>query len=304
MKKLITRTALVFSIATIGLTGIMSDAEAARLGGRKSTGMQRSGQEYNMPNRSQTPSTNAPQRNPQTNTTPNTSPQPQSRMSRWMGPIAGIAAGLGIAALFSHLGLGAGLANLVTMLLLGWIAMIAIRWLLNAFRAKKPQTAGTYGYSHNQPDTSRTSGYNGRASNPVILDNAPVTSTQGQPTPANVNPDEFLRIAKGMFIRLQAANDKKDTDDLRRFLTPEMFAEAQLQISERGNTEQTTDILDLNATVISLVTEGTHDIGSVRFTGKIKCSDQVMAEDISEVWHFTKWHNHTDQWSLAGIQQD
>lgn len=64
-------------------------------------------------------------------------------------------------------------------------------------------------------------------------------------------------------------------------MTPEMFAEAQLQIAEQGNSEQTTEILQLNATLLSIVTEGTHDIGSVRFTGQIKCSDQVMAENFS-----------------------
>jgi predicted lipid-binding transport protein (Tim44 family) len=116
--------------------------------------------------------------------------------------------------------------------------------------------------------------------------------------------DEFLRLAKSYFIRLQAANDKKDTDDLRRFLTPEMFAEAQLQIAERGSTTQTTDILELNAVVTSLVTQGALDIGSVRFTGQIQCSDALAPESFSEVWHFSKVAGVGNEWSLAGIQQD
>jgi hypothetical protein len=40
-------------------------------------------------------------------------------MSRWMGPLAGLAAGIGLAALFSHLGMGEGMANMMMMLLLG-----------------------------------------------------------------------------------------------------------------------------------------------------------------------------------------
>ena len=50
-----------------------------------------------------------------------------------MGPIAGIAAGLGIAALMSHLGLGAAFGNMLTMLLLAVAAFFVIRFLLRRF---------------------------------------------------------------------------------------------------------------------------------------------------------------------------
>lgn len=299
MNALIKRSIVALSIVMIGLTSIVTDAEAARLGGKKSTGMQRSSQQTNqLPTQNST--TNAPQRNPQqaNNTAPNTA-QKSSTARKWMGPLVGIASALGIAALLSHFGIGEGLASILTALLLAGLAFMVFKMVLNAFRAKKPQPAGTYGYSRD--DRSSV----GQTNSPSPF--TPVASTTNTETPkaaSHVNPDEFLRAAKGFFIRLQAANDKKDTDDLRRFMTPEMFAEAQLQIAERGNSEQTTEILQLNATLLSIVTEGTHDIGSVRFTGQIKCSDQVMAENFSEVWHFSKWTNHTDQWSLAGIQQD
>ena len=50
-----------------------------------------------------------------------------------MGPIAGLAAGLGLAALFSHFGLGEGLANVMMLLLLAVVAVVAIRWLMRRF---------------------------------------------------------------------------------------------------------------------------------------------------------------------------
>ena len=278
MKAFFKHAVVAVSIAVVGLVGVVSDADAKRMGGSKSTGMQRSSQQINQAPAAASPTAAAQQRT--TSAAPNAAKAP-SAASRWMGPLIGIASALGIAALLSHFGLGEGMASILTALLLAGLAFMVFKLLFNAFRAKKPQTAGVHGYSNN--------------SAPPTAFNAPVT---------NVNTDEFLRAAKGFFIRLQAANDKKDTDDLRRFLTPEMFAEIQLQIVERGNTEQTTDILQLNATVLNIVSEGTHDIGSVRFTGRIKCSDQPMAEDFSEIWHFTKWSNHADQWSLAGIQQD
>ena len=290
---------VALSIAMVGLTSVITDAQAARLGGKKSSGMQRSSQQTN-----QLPAQNQNQRAPQqaTNTAPKNAQTP-STARRWMGPLIGIASALGIAALLSHLGLGEGMAGILTALLLAGLAFMAFKMVLGAFRSKKPQAAGAYGYS-NQGTTPTTPTPSSHSPSPFATPDTTPSATSSMTAAANVNAEDFLRIAKGFFIRLQAANDKKDIDDLRRFLTPEMFAETQLQITERGNTEQTTEILQLNAQVLSLVTEGTHDIGSVRFTGQIKCSDQVMAEDFSEVWHFTKWSNHTDQWSLAGIQQD
>src|SRR5438874_4473011 len=52
-----------------------------------------------------------------------------SGMSRWLGPIAGIAAGLGLAALMSHLGLSDAFGS---FLLIGLLAIGAI-WLVRRF---------------------------------------------------------------------------------------------------------------------------------------------------------------------------
>src|SRR4029453_8951901 len=46
---------------------------------------------------------------------------------------AGLAAGLGIAALMSHLGLGAEFGNILMMVLIGVVAIVAIRFLLRRF---------------------------------------------------------------------------------------------------------------------------------------------------------------------------
>ena len=53
----------------------------------------------------------------------------------WLGPVAGLAAGLGLAALFSHFGLGEGLAQVVTLLLLAVVAFVVIRWLMRRLGA-------------------------------------------------------------------------------------------------------------------------------------------------------------------------
>lgn len=319
MNTRVKNTLVACSIALISLTTIMTDAQAARLGGKKSSGMQRSSESYSSPSNtnSATGTATAPQRNPQTSATPNAAQKP-STTNKWLGPIAGIAAAIGIGALLSHLGFGEGLASILSFVLYAGLAFLAFKLIMNFMRRKSaPAGNAPNPYSAQMPQSTpahqRTNGNSISDSPNTNIFGQPIGGTAASTNPSSptniipashINADEFLRLSKGYFIRLQAANDKKDTDDLRRFLTPEMFAEAQLQIAERPQATQTTDILQLNATVLSLVTEGTHDIGSVRFTGQIKCSDQAMAEDFSEVWHFSKWRNHDDQWSLAGIQQD
>ena len=308
MKSFFKHSVVACTVVIFGLMSVIPDADAARLGGKRSSGMQRSSESYktpNNPNGTQGTNTAAPQRNPQAGaTTPNNVQKP-SLARRLLGPLTGIAAALGIAALLSHLGMGEGLASMVTLLLFAGFAFFALRFLLGFLRPKT-QAAGNYGHTNpnNSASFKRDSSPANTASVPNVFAPTSAPATAGVSPATHLNEDEFLRIAKGFFIRLQAANDKKDMDDLRRFLTPEMFAEAQMQIMERGSEAQTTEVMTLNASLLGLVTEGSHDVGSVRFTGQIKSNGAVMAENFSEVWHFTKWRNHDNEWSLAGIQQD
>ena len=102
MKKIL--MTLFLSFMALGLS--VGDAEAARMGGGRSVGMQR--QAVTPPARpaQQQAAPGAPAAAP--------AAAAASRNS-WLGPIAGLAAGIGLAALFSHLGLGEGLANVVTL---------------------------------------------------------------------------------------------------------------------------------------------------------------------------------------------
>ena len=303
MKSFIKRGIVAFSISVIALAGFVTDAQAARMGNKRSTGMQRSAEQSRPPVLSSAPAGTQQRANTTAPAAASTAAKP-STASKWMGPIAGIAAGLGLAALFSHLGLGEGLSSLLTMLLLAGVAFFVIRMVVGMMRLKQagPQ-AGAQNTPFGQNGFHRSNDLHNAGVNQG-LNQFGGAGAAGLQAPTHVVPDEFLRLAKSYFIRLQAANDKKDTDDLRRFLTPEMFAEAQLQIAERGSTTQTTDILELDAVVTSLVTQGALDIGSVRFTGQIQCSDAPAPESFSEVWHFSKVAGVGNEWSLAGIQQD
>jgi predicted lipid-binding transport protein (Tim44 family) len=121
--------------------------------------------------------------------------------------------------------------------------------------------------------------------------------------PADFEIEPFLRQGRVAFTRLQAANDARDLNDIRDFTTPEMYAELAMQIQERGNVAQRTEIVTMDAKLLEVVTEGTRMIASVRFTGTFR-DTQGPVESLDEVWHVTKrLDDPQSTWLLAGIQQ-
>jgi predicted lipid-binding transport protein (Tim44 family) len=111
-----------------------------------------------------------------------------------------------------------------------------------------------------------------------------------------------LRQAKLNFIRLQAANDRGDMDDIRQFVAPELYAEIEMQFRERGSKAQETDVQQLDADVLEVVTEGGNHVASVRFFGTLR-EDNAAPEAFAEVWHLVKPVDGSRGWAIAGIQQ-
>ena len=120
---------LATSLAAVvfALMLVAPDADARRLGGGRTFGKQSSSVTQQQ---AATPSKPAAAPNQQTSTpgqTPATAPAPPPAGNRWLGPIAGLAAGLGIAALLSHFGLGGAFADgLGSMLLIGLLLMAGV----------------------------------------------------------------------------------------------------------------------------------------------------------------------------------
>jgi predicted lipid-binding transport protein (Tim44 family) len=134
---------------------------------------------------------------------------------------------------------------------------------------------------------------------PEVINQA--TATPRIPADFDVAP--FERNSKAAFIRLQAANDARDLNDIREFATPEMYGELALQIQERGNATQKTEVVSVDARVIEVVIENNRALASVRYTGVIR-EDDGQAEGFDEVWHVSKdLSDEQSTWRLAGIQQ-
>ena len=84
--------------------------------------------------------------------------------------------------------------------------------------------------------------------------------------PADFDVAAFERISKTIFIRLQAAHDSADLNDLRAFTTPELFASLRLSdLQDRGSAAQQTDVVTLNAELLDFAQESEQQVVSVRF---------------------------------------
>lgn len=300
---------LALSMAVIGGGMAPLDVEAKRLGGGGTSGMQRS-----LPTRSTPDATPAKpaQASPTAPATAGAATAAATPKRSWMGPLAGLAAGLGIAALMSHLGMGAEFGNILTMLLLAVVAFVAIRFVMSRMRgASAPRPlAAPNGLQFAAAGASASAGIpsgSGWNTQPAA---APVTAAhEAQPTfarpptvPVGFDQAGFERIAKMIFIRMQAANDRADLTDLRQFTTPEMYASIKLDLQDRGSSEQHTDVVHVDAEVIDFADEAERQVVSVRFHGMIQEERDGPTTPFDEVWHLTKPRNESREWAIAGIQ--
>ena len=285
-------------------------ADAARMGGGRSFGMQRSiTPQAPRTAPSARDSFNGPAANPVMPANPAASAARSapgaaapaaaraSGASRWLGPIAGLAAGLGLATLFSHLGLSEGLGSL---LLLG-LLVIGVVALMRAFALRRtPQPA--YRYSGNEPAAAHPP-YEARRE--PAMDSAwgsPAAAVDAGRYPPGFDPGPFVAQAKQQFRRLQAAYDRGDRTLLADVTTPQMQEELFRDLQSRGS-HAPTDVVTLDADVVEVVREGDRYVASVRFHGTLREDGNATPTPFEELWHLVKPVDGSSGWLLAGIQQ-
>ncbi|MGF6871962.1 TIM44-like domain-containing protein [Paraburkholderia sp. MM5477-R1] len=306
-------------IAMVGLlmAGTLAslDAEARRMGGGRSFGRQSNSLQQRQTTPPSQPAQNnqAPQQSAQA--APATKPTPPAapNRNRWLGPIAGLAAGLGIAALLSHFGLGEAFAGMFANVIVIALIAIVVIWLIRRFTGRKrdaaqPAYAGT-APSLNTKGTDYiqeprytappTGSYLEPQGNPLTTPSLGATPS----VPAGFDSEAFLRNAKVYFVRLQAAWDVGNVEDIREFTTPEMFAEVRVDLASRGTQPSQTDVVQLNAELLGVEERANESFASVRFSGLIREEPGAAAEPFVEVWNLTKSNRTGEGWLLAGIQQ-
>ncbi len=299
-------TLLLAAIAALALALAPVEADAKRFGGGSSLGKQRAAPSQ-MKEAAPAPAKPA-QAAPAAAPAAGTPPAQPGFMSRFGGLIAGLGIGALLASLFGgNLG---GLGSFLLMLLVAGLAFVAIR----AFMGRRAPAAAP---AMREPIQFAGAGAGAGATPParpalnigagVGAANATPAAEAPQAAPVAIpgfEAEPFLRVAKTSFIRLQAANDAKDLDDIRDFTTPELFAEIAMQVRERGDAPQKTEVVTLNASLVEAVVEGDYAIASVRFTGLIREQADANPEPFDEVWHVRQdQRDRKATWLIAGIQQ-
>jgi len=278
---------LFFLFALVLTAGfVIDDAEARRLGGGRSTGIQRQA----APQQPATPPA-AQQAAPATNPAAAGARKP---MSPWFGALAGLAAGLGLAYLF-----GEQLGTILMIMLLAVAGIAVVGLLARAFLKPRAQAApGGMQFAHLGNETV--------AAPPPSQSGVQLPDFRSQFTPripAGFNVDAFLREAKKSFLALQEANDRGNVEGIRDLVTDEMFDHLKRDIAERGAVRQETDVVSLDARLLELVTESGMHWASIRFSGLIREEGGAAPQAFEEIWNLQKPERGDAGWMLAGIQQ-
>jgi len=305
MKRIL--AAMLVVVATTSLLAV-APAEAKRMGGGSSLGMKRAA-----PAPAPAAPAAAPQAAPtQAGAAAPAAPAPVAApaaggFSKWLGPLAGIGIGAGLMAMFGG-GLGGGIGSMFMMLALAAAAFFLFQMFRRKSQATNPSTmqyAGAAPIDVPNTGTGVSPVAHFPASAGPVVDTPQAAIAESPRYPIGFDAEEFVRQAKISFIRLQAANDSKDLRDIRDFTTPELYAELSMQIQERDNTPQLTEVVKLDAELLEAVTEQQRIIASVRYTGLIREDAVGDAAPFSETWHVVKDLQHpTPTWHIAGIQQN
>lgn len=271
---------LCLFVGILSFSFLFADAEAKRFGGGKSFGVSRQSSSFS---RSNINNTAKPQ------STAATAAKPASGMSKWLGPLAGLAIGGMLASLFMGHGFGTGI---LSWLLIGALIFFAWRFIRSRL----------------QPATQTPQNMNYQAQQAHSVQQPQPTFAALRSESINKEQDrefdekEFLRHAKSLFIRLQAAYDSKNLVDIREFTSPEIFAEIQLQLQERGEALNQTDVVSIDAELLDVTYEQYMTIATVQFSGMVREEQNAELVAIKELWHFQKFEVKP-AWVVAGIQQ-
>ncbi|MDA9689227.1 Tim44-like domain-containing protein [Betaproteobacteria bacterium] len=278
-----------FLISFFSLLALES-SEARRMGGGRSFGK--------MPPIKRQATT--PQK-PAEKVSPKNSPNSVASNRGGMGMLGGLAAGLGLAALASYLGIGGELMGLLVILGICFLCFLAFRVFFSKGLARMALAGGS---PEKFPQT--------RIEERLETTTAGVSEKE-QYSDANFEweipeKEKFLEVAKSKFIELQKHWSSGDLAKLENFCTEGLMEHLSKEFREEDRVYSNLSVVELNAYL-----EGNNSIKKqsgvtvsevyIRFNGLMRDSDSLPIK-FNEVWTLQKTNNPNQGWLLAGIFQD
>ena len=223
--------------------------------------------------------------------------------SRWLGPLAGLAAGGLLASLFfgdAFEGLQVMDFLLIVALVIGGIMLFRmLRRGTVPTTASANTSSGRFGGNQVSPDYARQPH---SVAQPGMV--SPQVQSSENQAPGWFDPHTFTSGAKNHFLRLQAAWDKADFSDIRAYTMPELFTELQRERQSLGSGPQFTEVVTLNVSLTGLRRDDEQLVVSLEFSGLIREDQQGPANPFREIWHIQHaWNTPDGDWFVAGIQQ-
>ncbi|MDH0826458.1 Tim44 domain-containing protein [Acinetobacter johnsonii] len=128
-------------------------------------------------------------------------------------------------------------------------------------------------------------------------------TNSGSQLPDGTEPAAFLRIARQRFNHIQSMNTASNISEIQRYLTPDLY-QSMYQDIMANQDQDVAEFSNLNAMVSDSATENGQYVVSVRFTGTVSEDLNSLPQPFAEVWHFVKPAGSTQDWLVAGIQQE
>jgi predicted lipid-binding transport protein (Tim44 family) len=265
---------------SLGLTTMSFDAEAKRMGGGKSFGSAPSHQARQAPAQKSAAA-------------PATAGAAASGASKWLGPLAGLAAGGLLASMF--MGDGFEGLQIMDMLIFGLIAFLLFRFLAARRQQANPATANGAPMQREMPAAPASifgGGSAAAAIKPVI--NAP----------AWFNEQSFVSAGREHFLSLQQHWDANEMDKIAEFVTPQLLEFLRRERADLGDGFQSTYVDNLDVQLDGVDDLSDKTVATLTFTGVAKSSRFDQGEVFSESWRLERAVGDDQPWLVAGIRQN
>lgn len=216
-----------------------------------------------------------------------------SGASRWLGPLAGIAAGGLLASMF--MGDGFQGIQFLDILLFGLIAFVIFRFIASRRQAQgNPAAAGAGGMQRQMPQQTPIFGSSGGAATARPAINAP----------AWFDEQRFIAAGREHFQALQQHWDAAEMDKIAEFVTPQMLSFLKEERASLGDGFQSTYIDDIDAQLDGIDELADKTVATLTFRGVAKTSRFDQGEPFSESWRMERAAGDNQPWLVAGIRQN